>query len=112
VAIPDTAIDAVAFKTVHGGPKYCRTVVIDDDVVAAIEEYLPAAPAHNAIYLTGIHAFRAAMPGVPLVAAFETEFHTTMPEFAVRYGIPKAWCERFGVRRYGFHGASHQYVGE
>lgn len=112
IAIRDAAIDAVAFKTVHGGPKYRGTFVIDDDVIAALEEYLPAAPAHNAIYLMGIRAFRAAMPTVPLVAAFETEFHATVPEYASRYGIPKDWCERFGVRRYGFHGASHQFVSE
>ena len=110
--VNDATIDAVAFKTVHGGPKYRGTFVIDDEVMAAMEEYLPAAPAHNAIYLMGIRAFRAAMPTVPLVAAFETEFHATMPEHAARYGIPKDWCERFGVRRYGFHGASHQYVSE
>lgn len=108
----DAPIDAVAFKTVHGGPKYCGTFVVDDDVVAAMEEYRLAAPAHNAIYLLGLRAFRAAMPSVPLVAAFETEFHATMPEYATRYGIPKDWCERFGVRHYGFHGASHQYVSE
>ena len=106
------AVDAVAFKAVLAGPRYCGTFVIDDDLIAALEEYLPAAPAHNAIYLTGIRAFRDAMPGVPLVAAFEPEFHSTMPEYAVRYGVPAAWREKFGVRRYGYHGASHQYVSE
>jgi acetate kinase len=112
LAIHDATIEAMAFKAVHGGQKYRGTFVIDDDVIAALEEYLPAAPAHNSIYLMGIRAFRTAMPAVPLVAAFETEFHATMPEYAARYGIPKDWCERFGVRRYGFHGASHQYVNE
>ena len=112
LAIDDATIDAVAFKTVHGGAKYRGTFVIDDDVIAAMEEFLPVAPAHNAIYLLGIKAFRAAMPTVPLVAAFETEFHATMPEYATCYGIPKEWRERDGVRRYGFHGASHQYVSE
>lgn len=105
-------VDAVAFKAVHAGPKYRGTFVIDDGVVAAIEEFLPAAPAHNAIYLTGIRAFREAMPGTPLLAAFETEFHDTMPEAAARYGVPTDWCEQYGVRKYGFHGASHQFVGE
>jgi acetate kinase len=84
---------------------------VDDNVMAAMEQYLPAAPAHNAIYLTGIRAFREAMPGVTLVAAFETEFHATMPEYAVRYGVPGSWRQA-GVRRYGFHGASHRYVSE
>src|SRR5213593_3038826 len=104
-------IDAVAFKAVHAGPRYRGTFLIDDDVIAALEEFLPAAPAHNAIYLTGIRAFRESMPGTPLVAAFETEFHRTIPDRAREYGVPAAWREA-GVARYGFHGASHQYVGE
>src|SRR5689334_10085387 len=70
-------IGAVAFKAVHAGPKYRGTFVIDDGVIRALEQFLPAAPAHNAIYLTGIRAFRETMPGLPLVAAFETEFHAT-----------------------------------
>src|SRR6266436_3820899 len=105
------AIDAVAFKAVHAGPRYRGTFLIDDDVVRALEEFLPAAPAHNAIYLTGIRAFRESMPGVPLVAAFETEFHRTMPDYAREYGVPASWRQA-GVARYGFHGASHQYIGE
>jgi acetate kinase len=104
-------IHAVAFKAVHGGPRYRGTFLIDDDVVRALEEFLPAAPAHNAIYLTGIRAFRESLPGTPLVAAFETEFHCTMPDFAREYGVPAAWREA-GVARYGFHGASHRYVSE
>ena len=105
------AIDAVAFKAVHAGPRYRGTFLIDDGVIGALEEFLPAAPAHNKIYLTGIRAFRESMPGVPLVAAFETEFHRTMPDWAREYGVPGAWREA-GVARYGFHGASHQYVSE
>ncbi len=104
-------IHAVAFKAVHAGPRYRGTFVIDDGVISALEEFLPAAPAHNAIYLTGIRAFQESMPGVPLVAAFETEFHRTMPDFARAYGVPAIWREA-GVARYGFHGASHQYVSE
>lgn len=105
-------IDAVAFKAVHAGPRYRGTYVIDDGVVEALREFLPAAPAHNAIYLTAIEAFREAMPGTTLVAAFETEFHRTMPEYAARYGVSGEWRETYGVRRYGFHGASHQFVSE
>ena len=105
----DGPVDAVVFKAVLAGPRYRGTYLIDDGVVAALEEYLPAAPAHNAIYLTGIRAFREKMPGVPLVAAFETEFHTTMPEYARRYGTPGDWWEA-GVQKYGFHGASHQFI--
>jgi acetate kinase len=106
------AIDAVAFKAVHAGPQYRGTFVIDEGVMAALEEFLPAAPAHNAIYLTGIRAFREAMPTVPLIAAFETEFHSTMPEHAARYGVPRDWSDSWGVKRYGFHGASHRYISE
>ena len=105
-------VDAVGFKAVLAGPDYRGTFLIDEKVIAAIEQYLPAAPAHNRIYLTGIRAFQEAMPGVPLVAAFETEFHACMPEYASRYGVPGDWREQGGVRRYGFHGASHQYVSE
>lgn len=106
----DAPIDAVAFKAVLAGKDYRGTFLIDDALIAALEEYLPAAPAHNAIYLTGIRAFREAMPDTPLIAAFETEFHATVPEYAVRYGVPSEWRERHGVRRYGFHGASHEFV--
>lgn len=105
------AIDAVAFKTVHGGPAYRGTYLIDDGVIHALEEFLPAAPAHNTIYLAAIRAFRERMPGVPLVAAFETEYHAGVPAYAREYGVPGAWRDR-GVRRYGFHGASHQYVSQ
>jgi len=112
IDLPESGVDVVAFKAVHGGPDYRGTFVIDDGVMAALEEYLPAAPAHNTIYLTGIRAFQEAMPSATLVAAFETEFHRTMPEHAARYGVPGEWRERFGVRRYGFHGASHQWVSE
>ena len=104
-------VDAVAFKAVLAGPRYRGTFLIDDEVMSALEEFLPAAPAHNAIYLTGIRAFRESMPGVPLVAAFETEFHRTMPDYAREYGVPGPWREA-GVARYGFHGASHQYISD
>ena len=76
------AIDAVALKAVHAGPRYRGTFVVDGEVTAALRQFLPAAPAHNAIYLTAIEAFQQAMPGVPIVAAFEPEFHATMPEYA------------------------------
>ncbi len=106
-----TRIDAVALKAVHGGPRYRGTFVVDDGVVEALRQFLPAAPAHNAIYLTAIEALREALPGIPIVAAFEPEFHATMPEHARFYGVPGAWLED-GIARYGFHGASHQYVSE
>ena len=105
-------IDAVAFKTVHGGPRYRGTYRIDADVLNALRQFLPAAPAHNSVYLTAIEAFRAVMPDTPLVAAFETEFHVTIPEHAAHYGVPRQWHDEHGIRRYGFHGASHRYVAE
>src|SRR5690242_10546476 len=111
IATPDHAIDAIALKAVHAGPDYRGTFLVDDGVVDALRQFLPAAPAHNAIYLTAIAAFREAMPGVPIVAAFEPEFHRTMPEHARLYGVPGQWLEE-GVAKYGFHGASHQYVAE
>ncbi len=104
-----TAIDAIALKAVHAGPRYRGTFLVDDAVVGALRQFLPAAPAHNAIYLTAIEAFREALPRLPIVAAFEPEFHATMPEYARLYGVPGAWLED-GVAKYGFHGASHQFV--
>jgi acetate kinase len=111
ISTAGTPVDAVALKAVHAGPCYRGTFVVDDDVVAALRQFLPAAPAHNAIYLTAIEAFSEAMPGVPIVAAFEPEFHATMPESARLYGVPGAWFQE-GVAKYGFHGASHQYIAE
>jgi acetate kinase len=109
IATGDTKIDAIALKAVHAGPNYRGTFVVDDGVVDALRQFLPAAPAHNAIYLTAIEAFREAMPGVPIIAAFEPEFHATMPAYARLYGVPGQWLEE-GVAKYGFHGASHQYI--
>jgi len=111
IAAGGIAVDAVVFKAVHAGPQYCGTFLIDDGVLRALEEYLPAAPAHNTIYLAAIRAFRDSLPSIPLVAAFETEFHATMPAWARLYGVPAEWRAE-GVRKYGFHGASHQYVAE
>jgi acetate kinase len=104
-------VDAVVFKAVHGGPQYRGTFKIDDAVLLALEEFLPAAPAHNAIYLAAIRAFLKSLPGLPLVAAFETEFHASVPGCARLYGVPAEWRAE-GVDKYGFHGASHQYVAE
>jgi acetate kinase len=104
-----TPIHAVGLKAVLAGDRYRGTFVVDDDLVAAMRQFLPAAPVHNAVYLTAIEAFREAMPGVPIVCAFEPEFHRTMPEHARLYGVPAQWREE-GVTKYGYHGASHQYI--
>ncbi len=106
----DIQVDAVAFKAVLAGPNYRGTYVIDDGVEQALAQFLLAAPVHNAIYLEAIGAFREAMPGVPLVAAFETEFHRTIPEYARCYGVPSDWRTEFGIERNGFHGASHAFI--
>ncbi|MCZ2153666.1 MAG: acetate/propionate family kinase [Bryobacterales bacterium] len=106
----EAPVDAVAFKAVHAGPEYCGTYVIDEGVMRAMDEFQTVAPLHNQIYLDGIRAFEQAMPGVPLVAAFETEFHARQPPYARHYGIPREWSKQFGIVRYGFHGASHEWV--
>ena len=111
ISTGETRIDAIALKAVHAGPQYRGTFVVDECVVDALRQFLPAAPAHNAIYLTAIEAFQETMPGVPIVAAFEPEFHATMPEHARLYGVPGSWLDE-GVAKYGFHGASHQYIAE
>ncbi len=105
-------VDAVGFKAVHAGPRYRGTFAVDDGLLAALEEYEPAAPLHNGIYLEGIREFRSQCPGLPLVAVLETGFHRTIPEWACTYGLPEQWRRDFGIRRYGFHGASHGSVGE
>ena len=112
ISAEGVAIHAIALKAVHGGPKYRGTYVVDNHVTEAMREYLPAAPVHNAIYLDAIRSFRQAMPAIPIVAAFETEFHATMPPFASAYGVPTDWRTNHGITRYGFHGASHQYIAE
>ena len=105
-------VDAVGFKAVHAGPEYCGTFRIDQRLIAALSEYEAAAPLHNGIYIEGIEEFRCQCPDLPLVAVMETGFHRTMPARAYTYGLPKDWREGFGIRRYGFHGASHRSVAE
>ena len=105
-------VDGVGFKAVHGGPRYRGTFRVDDDLLAAMREYEIAAPLHNGIYLSAMEIFRSLRPELPLVAVFETSFHRTMPDEASYYGVPGEWVEQFGVRKYGFHGASHRYVSE
>lgn len=101
---------AVGHRVVHGGPDFTEPVVIDDDVVATIEELVPLAPLHNPANLEGIRGARSAFPDVPQVAVFDTAFHQTLPAEAFTYAVPPEWRERHRVRRYGFHGTSHSYV--
>ncbi len=103
-------IDAVGHRVVHGGEKFARSVLITDEVMAAIEECNPLAPLHNPANIIGIKACQALMPGTPMVAVFDTAFHQTMPAAAYMYALPYEYYEKDKVRRYGFHGTSHKYV--
>ena len=103
-------IGAVGHRVVHGGEKFASSVVITDEVMAAIEECNDLAPLHNPANLIGINACKALMPNVPMVAVFDTAFHQTMPEEAYMYGLPYEYYEKYKVRRYGFHGTSHSFV--
>lgn len=103
-------IDAVGHRVVHGGEAFNQSVLIDDAVLKTVEECIPLAPLHNPANLTGIRACQEAMPGVPMVAVFDTAFHQTMPAKAYTYALPYEYYEKDKVRRYGFHGTSHKYV--
>ena len=103
-------IDAVGHRVVHGGEKFACSVLINDDVMKAIEECIPLAPLHNPANITGIKACEEVMPGVPMVAVFDTAFHQTMPPRAFTYAIPYEYYTKDHIRRYGFHGTSHSYV--
>ena len=103
-------IGAVGHRVVHGGEAFNRSVLITDEVLKAIEDCIPLAPLHNPANLTGIRACQKVMPGVPMVAVFDTAFHQTMPAKAYMYALPYEYYEQDKVRRYGFHGTSHKYV--
>lgn len=103
-------IGAVGHRVVHGGEKFSTSVIIDDEVMKAIEECNDLAPLHNPANLIGINSCREIMPNVPMVAVFDTAFHQTMPKKAYLYGLPYEYYEKYKVRRYGFHGTSHDYV--
>ena len=103
-------IDAVGHRVLHGGMKFSDSCIINDTVIATIEECTPLGPLHIPANLLGIRACQEAMPGTPNVAVFDTAFHMTMPAKAYRYAIPTEYFEKDDVRRYGFHGTSHKYV--
>ena len=103
-------IGAVGHRVVHGGEKFASSVVITDEVKAAIEECNDLAPLHNPANLIGINACQKLMPGTPMVAVFDTAFHQTMPEKAYMYGLPYEYYDKYKVSRYGFHGTSHSFV--
>ena len=103
-------IDAVGHRVVHGGEKFASSVVITDEIIKAIEECNDLAPLHNPANLIGINSCKEIMPNVPMVAVFDTAFHQTMPKKAYLYGLPYEYYEKYKVRRYGFHGTSHDFV--
>ena len=103
-------INAVGHRVVHGGEKFASSVIITEEVIAAIEECNDLAPLHNPANLIGIRACQKVLPEVPMVAVFDTAFHQTMPEKAYMYGIPHRYYEEYKIRRYGFHGTSHSFV--
>jgi acetate kinase len=112
--LPDSGPDLIGagHRVVHGGDRFTSSVLVDDEVVAAIRSFSPLAPLHNPKALAGIEAVRVARSGLPQVAVFDTAFHHTMPPRAFRYAVPEDWYTRYGVRRYGFHGISYRYVSE
>ena len=103
-------IDGVGHRLVHGGDKYTESIIIDDDVMDTVEELIPLAPLHNPANLVGVRSFKEVLPKTPMVAVFDTAFHQTMKEDEFLYAVPYDWYEKFGVRRYGFHGTSHRYI--
>ena len=105
-------IDAVGHRLVHGGEKFASSVVITDDVIEKVKECIPLAPLHNPAGILGIEACKRLMPGVPMVGVFDTAFHQTMPKENYIYPIPYEYYEKYGIRRYGFHGTSHRFVSE
>ncbi|SHJ66141.1 acetate/propionate family kinase [Tepidibacter formicigenes] len=105
-------ISAVGHRVVHGGEKFTTSVVITDEVKKGIEDCVELAPLHNPANLIGINACQEILPNVPMVAVFDTAFHQTMPKSSFLYGLPYELYEKYGVRRYGFHGTSHKYVSQ
>ncbi|MFD1019040.1 acetate kinase [Thalassobacillus hwangdonensis] len=105
-------IDGIGHRVVHGGEKFSDSVLITDEVIHEIEEVSDLAPLHNPANLTGIQAFKEVLPNVPSVAVFDTAFHQSMPEQSYLYSLPYEYYEKYGIRKYGFHGTSHKYVSE
>lgn len=103
-------IDAVGHRMVHGGEKFSQSVLIAPEVIKAFEEVSDLAPLHNPANMKGVNAVSELMPGLPQVGVFDTAFHQTMPPKAYMYAIPYELYEKYGIRRYGFHGTSHRYV--
>ena len=102
-------LDAVGYKAVHGG-NLSGTRYVDDELLAEMERVTPLAPSHNPIYLTAMKDIRERFPSLVQIARFETSFHATIPDYRTTYGVPYQWREEWGIRKYGFHGSSHEYI--
>jgi acetate kinase len=105
-----SGVDAVGHRVVHGGPRFTESVALDAEVTKTLRDLTDLAPLHQPASLAGVDAVSAALPGVPAVACFDTAFHAGMPAAAATYAVPAGWRERYGARRYGFHGLSHAYA--
>ena len=105
-------IDAVGHRMVHGGEEYASSVIITDDVIEKVESLIPLAPLHNPANLMGINAFKEIVPNAKNVGVFDTAFHQTLDKEAYLYAVPYEWYEKYGVRKYGFHGTSHKFVSQ
>lgn len=103
-------IEAIGHRLVHGGEKFTKSVLITDDVIKSTEECVPLAPLHNPANLIGVKACQEIMPNVPMVGVYDTAFHQSMDKKSFLYALPYEYYEKYGVRRYGFHGTSHKYV--
>jgi acetate kinase len=103
-------IGAVGHRVVHGGERFNSSVLITEEVIKMLNDCIELAPLHNPPNLKGIYAIQELMPHTPQVGVFDTAFHQTMPDYAYMYGIPYVLYEKYGIRRYGFHGTSHRYV--
>lgn len=106
----DATVDAVGHRVVHGGESFTAATLVDDEMLTTLRGLVPLAPLHNPANIAGIEAACRVWPEVPQVAVFDTAFHRTLPAHAYRYAVPTDWYERHGVRRYGFHGTSHEFV--
>lgn len=105
-------IDAVGHRIVHGGERFARPALIDEDVIKAIEDCVDLAPLHNPAGILGIRVCQKVLKNVPMVAVFDTAFHHTIPDYAYMYAIPYEMYEKYRVRKYGFHGTNHKYVAQ
>lgn len=101
---------AIGHRVVHGGNTFSEPALVDDELLAAVSDLVPLAPLHNPANLEGMQVARSLFPDLPQVAVFDTAFHQTLPEHAYTYAVPRSWQEDHGVRRYGFHGTSHEFV--